>query len=296
MLKGVLDCPELPLNVSRSYLQTNTYVSKVSAHIVKKVADKLVSLCQNDREKYAEIWKNISAVVEYSCMRDKKFYERVKSSLLLPLTGGTFKTIDEYLEAAKEKHEKTVYYSTDTAMQAQYIAMYAAKGIEIALFERPIDTQFASLIEQYMEGVKFLRIDADSAAIKAENTEKYDTDELRKILEEVVDKGTKISFEALADENVPAILGVSEQSRRIEEMMRLYGMSDAPAMPQDATFVVNTNSPLIKKLSGSSKNDTEETKKVASYIYKLSLLSQKKFTAEEMQGFLRDSVEILMKI
>ena len=296
MLKGVLDCPELPLNVSRSYLQTNTYVSKVSAHIVKKVADKLVSLCQNDREKYAEIWKNISAVVEYSCMRDKKFYERVKSSFLLPLTVGTFKTIDEYLEAAKEKHEKTVYYSTDTAMQAQYIAMYAAKGIEIALFERPIDTQFASLIEQYMDGVKFLRIDADSAAIKAENTEKYDTNELRKILEEVVDKGTKISFEALADENVPAILGVSEQSRRIEEMMRLYGMSDAPAMPQDATFVVNTNSPLIKKLSGSAKNDTEETKKVASYIYKLSLLSQKKFTAEEMQGFLRDSVEILMKI
>ena len=164
MLKGVLDCPELPLNVSRSYLQNNTYVRKVSAHIVKKVADKLNSLSQNDRENYEKVWDNIRAFVEYACMKDRKFYDRVKKSILLRLTDGSYVTLSEYLEAAKEKNENTVYYATDTALQAQYIRMFRDEGIRIAVFPQLIDTQFATLLESYNDGVKFVRVDAGVAS------------------------------------------------------------------------------------------------------------------------------------
>ena len=163
MLRGVLDCPELPLNVSRSYLQNNTYVTKVGAHIVKKVADKLNSLCNLEREQYEKIWNDIRIFVEYACIRDRKFYERVKSSLLLSLTDGTFVTIDEYLEKAKQTNEGVVYYTTDRALQAQYISLFAAQGISVAVLEKTLDTQFVSALESYRDDVKFKRIDSDVA-------------------------------------------------------------------------------------------------------------------------------------
>ena len=295
MLKGVLDCPELPLNVSRSYLQTNTYVSKVSAHIVKKVADKLCSLCNNEREEYAKIWSDIGPFVKYACMRDKKFYDRTKKALLLSLTDGSSKSFDEYLETAKEKHENTVYYATDKALQAQYISMFNAEGIEVALFEHPIDTQFATMAEQFMEGVKFVRVDADVADILKGDGEISEDEELKKIFSEVLSDKVTLKFEALKDESVPAILNVSEDSRRMEEMMRMYNMGDASGMTQ-STFVLNTSSPLIKKLSAMAGTDADKAKQTASYLYKLSLLSQKKFTAEEMQSFMKDSFDILSKL
>lgn len=295
MLKGVLDCPELPLNVSRSYLQTNTYVSKVSAHIVKKVADKLCSLCNNEREEYAKIWSDIGPFVKYACMRDKKFYDRTKKALLLSLTDGSSKSFDEYLETAKEKHENTVYYATDKALQAQYISMFNAEGIEVALFEHPIDTQFATMAEQFMDGVKFVRVDADVADILKGDGEISEDEELKKIFSEVLSDKVTLKFEALKDESVPAILNVSEDSRRMEEMMRMYNMGDASGMTQ-STFVLNTSSPLIKKLSAMADTDAEKAKQTASYLYKLSLLSQKKFTAEEMQSFMKDSFDILSKL
>ena len=295
MLRGVLDCPELPLNVSRSYLQTNTYVSKVSAHIVKKVADKLCSLCNNEREEYAKIWSDIGPFVKYACMRDKKFYDRTKKALLLSLTDGSSKSFDEYLETAKEKHENTVYYATDKALQAQYISMFNAEGIEVALFEHPIDTQFATMAEQFMEGVKFVRVDADVADILKGDGEISEDEELKKIFSEVLSDKVTLKFEALKDESVPAILNVSEDSRRMEEMMRMYNMGDASGMTQ-STFVLNTSSPLIKKLSAMAGTDADKAKQTASYLYKLSLLSQKKFTAEEMQSFMKDSFDILSKL
>lgn len=295
MLRGVLDCPELPLNVSRSYLQTNTYVSKVSAHIVKKVADKLCSLCNNEREEYAKIWSDIGPFVKYACMRDKKFYDRTKKALLLSLTDGSSKSFDEYLETAKEKHENTVYYATDKALQAQYISMFNAEGIEVALFEHPIDTQFATMAEQFMDGVKFVRVDADVADILKGDGEISEDEELKKIFSEVLSDKVTLKFEALKDESVPAILNVSEDSRRMEEMMRMYNMGDASGMTQ-STFVLNTSSPLIKKLSAMADTDADKAKQTASYLYKLSLLSQKKFTAEEMQSFMKDSFDILSKL
>ena len=295
MLKGVLDCPELPLNVSRSYLQTNTYVSKVSSHIVKKVADKLSSLCNTQREEYSKIWGEISPFIEYASMRDKKFYDRVKSSLLVTLTDGTSLTYDEYLEKAKDKHEGKVYYATDKALQAQYISMLEAEGVLVALFERPIDTQFATMLEQYMDGVKFLRVDSGVTDILKSGEEATSSEALEAIFKEIVGEDVKLSFEALKDASVPAMLSISEESRRMEEMMRFYNMG-ADSFPKDTTLVLNSSSPLIAKLGATAESDVDTARSIASYVYKLTLLSQKKFSPEEMREFMSDSVELLMKI
>jgi molecular chaperone HtpG len=293
MLKGVLDCPELPLNVSRSYLQTNTYVSKVSAHIVKKVADKLCALCNNDREEYARIWSDISPFIKYACMRDKKFYDRVKKCLILTLTDGTAKTFDEYF--GESEGEKTVYYTDDKTAQAQYISMYADAGIDVASFDHPIDVQFATLLEQYMDGVKFVRVDAElTDALRAQG-EFVESDELKSIFAEVAGEGVAVKYDALKDESVPVILSISEQSRRMEEMMRMYNMGDA-GIARENTLIINSSSPLIKNLCDMATTDTEKAKTIASYLYKLSLLSQKKFSAEEWKSFMNDSFDILMKL
>ena len=296
MLKGVLDCPELPLNVSRSYLQTNTYVSKVSAHIVKKVSDKLVALCNNERERYGEIWEDIAPFIEYASMRDKKFYDRTKGALLLKLTDGSKVTIDEYLESAKEKHENKIYYATDAALQGQYIAMLEAEGIKVALLERPIDTQFASLLEQYMTDVKFLRVDSDIADVLKGDGEITENEQIKELFASVAGENVTVRFDRLKDESVPALLNVSEESRRMEEMMRLYNMQGGMSFPTESSLVINSASPLIAKLEKVAENDPEGAKDMASYIYKVSLLSQKKFSAEEMQNFMKDSFELLMKL
>ena len=295
MLKGVLDCPELPLNVSRSYLQTNSYVSKVSAHIVKKVSDKLVSLCNSEREKYSEIWEDIAPFIEYACMRDKKFYDRTKNALLLKLNDGSKVTLEEYLAAAKDKHENKVYYATDAALQGQYISMLESEGISVAILDRPIDVQFASLLEQYMPDVKFLRVDSDIAeAIKGDG-EIVENEKLTELFASAAGEGVSVKFDRFRDESVPALLNVSEESRRMEEMMRMYNMGGM-SFPTESTLVINSASPLVAKLERMVESDPEGASKIASYIYKVSLLSQKKFSADEMQQFMKESFELLMKL
>ena len=294
MLKGVLDCPELPLNVSRSYLQTNTYVSKLSAHIVKKVADKLCSLCNNERESYESIWQDIAPFIEYASMRDRKFYDRVKGALLVTLTDGSKMTFEEYLESAKELHENKVYYCTDKALQAQYIAMFESEGIKVVTFERPIDVQFASVAEQYMEGVKFCRVDADVADMLKSDDDATELDSLKSLYSEILGENASIEFSSLKDESVPAILTVSEESRRMEEMMRMYNAG--AEYPLEYKLTLNTASPLVKKLDGMIESDHDKAKRVASYVYKLALLSQKKFSAEEMQEFMREGVALMLEL
>ena len=294
MLKGALDCPELPLNVSRSYLQNNTYVAKVSAHIVKKVADKLNSLCNLSREEYEKVWNDIRTFVEYACMRDRKFYDRVKDSLLMELTDGSFVTAADYLEKSKEKHENTVYYTTDKAMQAQYIAMFESQGMQIAVFDKQLDTQFLSVIESYDDKIKYVRIDADVAgALKSDEAVAEDTviSELFKTVSE--NQQLKVEFAALKDPSIPLLLTISEESRRMEEMMRMYAMSGMDlgmSFPREETLTVNTACPLIAKLGG-----MEEAKqnKTAAYLFRLAQLSQRKLTAEELQSFLSESYSIL---
>ena len=293
MLKGVLDCPELPLNVSRSYLQNNTYVSKVSAHIVKKVADKLNSLCNVSREEYEKVWNDIRTFVEYACMRDRKFYDKVKDSLLLELTDRSYVTLPDYLADAKETHENTVYYTSDKAAQAQYISMFASQNMKVALFEKPLDTQFLSMMESYTPEIKYLRIDSDVAAALKSSEEVANNQALSELFVKVSgNEKLKVEFAVLKDSTVPVLLTISEESRRMDEMMKLYSMGGMAMgdFPLDAKLTVNTAAPLIQKIESM---EGEKQEKTASYLYQLACLSQRKLSAEELQRFLTDSYSVL---
>ncbi len=295
MLKGVLDCPELPLNVSRSYLQTNTYVAKLSAHIVKKVADKLNALRNTDREEYQKVWNDIKIFVEYACMRDKKFYDRVKDSLLLELSDGTFSTLGEYLESAKETNENIVYYTSDKALQAQYISLFKAEGVQIACFEKPFEAQFLACMEQYNDNVKFVRVDADIAsAVKSEESATEDTAVAELFKDVSGNKELTVRFETLKSGKIPAILNISEEARRFEDMMKMYAPEGTSSSLSAATLIVNMSSPLIEKIQTALVNNNYEmAKRLAKHIFSLSILSQRKLSAAEMQEFLEDSFSIL---
>ncbi len=287
MLKGVLDCPDMPLNVSRSYLQSNGYVTKITNHIAKKVTDKLNSLMNTEREKYEGLWNDIKIFVEYACMRDRKFYDRAKTALLLEKTDGAKVTLDEYLAKAKEKHENTVYYTSDKVLQAQYLSMFEAEGIDVIVLDKVFETQFAQMLEQD-RGIKFLRIDSSLAdALKGEG-ESAESEVLTELFKKVSGNSElTVAFESLKDASVPAILNVSEESRRFDDMMRMYsGGADAPSMAKE-TLILNTSSSLIKKLE---KNPSET---VAKQLYTLTLMSRRRLSAEELKEFLKTGFELL---
>lgn len=298
MLKGVLDCPELPLNVSRSYLQNSGYVAKISAHIVKKVADKLNSLFNNEREKYEGLWDDIKTFVEYASIRDKKFHDRVKKNVIFrsATENGKFYTLDEYLEIAKEKHENTVYYATDVTTQAQYISMFESEQIQIILLDRMLDTQYIHTVEQDRSEVKFVRIDADTAVLKNDG-EITESEKVTEIFKKVSkNEELKVKYESLKDEKTPALINISEQSRRFEDMMKMYRMDGMPNMPTDMTLIVNVNSALVQKLISLSQSDEEKAHLLAKQIYTLSLIAQRQLTADELKAFLNESYEMLMNI
>jgi molecular chaperone HtpG len=230
-------------------------------------------------------------------MKDKKFYERVKPALLLTLQNGNAQTIDEYLEAAKETHENTVYYATDRALQAQYISMLESQGISVVIFERPIEAQFATMLEQYRENVKFLRVDAEIADALKGDGEISDNEALKALFQKACNnEKLTVKLDVLKDASVPTLLNISEESRRMEDMMRMYGMSQDTAFPTESTLILNTASPLIAKIAELLQTDEAKASAMASYLYKVALLSQKKLSAEEMQSFLRDSNELLMML
>ncbi len=287
MLKGVLDCPDMPLNVSRSYLQNNGYVSKITAHIVKKVTDKLNSLMNTERESYSKLWNDLKLFVEYGCMRDRKFYDRVKGSVLFEKTDGEKVTLDEYLEKAKEKHENVIYYTADKTSQAQYLSMFENAEIDVIVLDKVIDTQFVTLIEQD-RSVKFTRIDAEVASALKGDGEKMESKALDELFKKVSgNEKLNIVFENLKDESVPAILNVSEQSRRFDDMMKMYSMGDGGASMAEETLILNANSSLIKKLA--DKPDEN----IAKQLYTLTLLSQRRLSAEELKSFLSASFGLL---
>ncbi len=304
MLRGALDCPELPLNVSRSYLQDNAYVKKISQYIVKKVADKLTSLALNDRENYEKLYGDIRIFLEYACLRERKFYDRAKDSLLLRLTDGTSCTFTEYLDGAKDKHEGVIYYANDTALQSQYISMMSAENVKVALFDLMIDTQYMSAIEQYRDDVKFVRVDSGVASAVKSESEKTEIPEgivslFRKIAK---DEKLTVCAETLKNADVPALLSVSEESRRFEDMMRMYAApgADMPTYPLDYTLTLNPASELYTKLvelAGDGEID-EDSKAYtyASFIYQLARLSQKKLTADELSELLSDGYKLLKMI
>ena len=296
MLRGVIDCPELPLNVSRSYLQNSGYVAKMSQHIVKKVADKLNSLFTTERENYEKLWQDIKIFVEYGSLREKKFYDRVKDSVIYQLTGGRYVTLDEYLEGAKEKHENTVYYATDKMAQAQYISMLEGEGIDVMYLDKGLDNQFISMIEQE-RNVKFLRVDSGVADALRGDGEKFESKALADLFVKVSgnDK-VKVTFENLKDGTLPAMLTVSEQDRRFGEMMKLYGMQNDGMPAPEGELVLNSGSDMIKRLAAKAESGDESAADSAGYIYRLALLAQRKLSAEELKDFLRGSFAMLDKL
>lgn len=290
MLRGVLDCPELPLNVSRSYLQNNTYVAKLSAHIVKKVADKLNSLFHTERERFEEIWDQLKVFFEYASLKDKKFHDRVKASYLLKTTEGKFMPLDEYLKAAEPTNANTVYYCEDKTVQAQYLALFASQGITVIEQAGPLDTQYMSMLEQET-GVQFRRVDSGLAEPLREEKSDYENQALADLFKEVSGSDKlQVAFEALRDESLPAVLTIEEESRRMNDMMKAYGIADAG--PREEKLILNANSPLIQKLAAAGG---EEARGAALQIWSLAVLSQRGLSAKELTAFLTQSYQTIEK-
>ena len=299
MLKGVLDCPELPLNVSRSYLQTNSYVAKLSAHIVKKVCDKLNGLFNTEREKYESFYDDIKTFIEYGCLRDHKFYDKVKDAALFKTVDGEYLTLKEYLG---DSEEKKVYYTNDTTQQAIYVNMFKAENIKIVVLDKLLDNQFISMLEQEDKDLKFLRIDANTDAIKKDDAVQ-ENEKLKNLFCEISgNEKLTVSFTPLKDTKIPAVLNISEETRRLNDMMKMYSMysqkdTGMSLMNEESTLVLNTDNPLINKLEElCSDEPTDNAKAIAKQIYTLALIGQRQLTADELSEFLTNSFDILEKL
>ena len=289
MLRGVIDCPELPLNVSRSYLQNSGYVAKISKHIVKKVADKLNSLFTNERENYEKLWRDLKIFVEYGSLREAKFYDRIKDSVVYELCDGTYKTLSEYLDG---RDDKTVYYCNDKSEQASYISMLEAQGTEVLFLDRNLDNQFISMVERENKEVKFQRVDAAVSDALKEDGEKFSSDGLVELFRKVSGNDKlEVTFENLKDKTLPALLTVSEEERRFGEMMKMYGMGADMKQP-DGKLVLNSSCDVIRRLADAGDGGTS----VARQIWSLAVMAQRRLTADEMKEFLARSYGMLDKL
>ncbi|MDE6357068.1 MAG: molecular chaperone HtpG [Eubacteriales bacterium] len=301
LLKGVLDCPDLPLNVSRSFLQNDGYVTKMSKYITKKVADKLNSLFKKEREQFEKFWDDISQFIKYGCLREKDFYDKVKDSLLFKTTNDKFVTLNEYLENNKEKHENKVFYVTDIVQQAQYIKMFKENNMEAVILNTKLDNPYMSTIEMNNQGVSFVRIDADLADT-LKDTSKEENKELNESLEnlfkENLEKGDnlKIKVESLKATEISGVIQLGEQARRMEEMAKIYGMAmPFGAMPPDETLVLNANNNVVNLLFKLKDDESkkEETKMICKQIYDLATMSHKHLDMNAMTSFIERSNKIL---
>ena len=230
LLKGVIDCPDLPLNVSRSFLQNDRDVSKISKHIVKKVADKLKSLYKNERENYEKFWDDIQVFIKFGCLKDESFYDKVKDSILFKTINSQYITLNDYLENCKEKHENKVFYVSNEEQQSQYIKLFKDYGLDAVILDSTIDNHFISMIEFKNQGVHFNRIDADLSDILKENDNEDNKEiktDIENLFKDVIgDRINNYSVESLKSEDTPAIILISEQSRRMSEMRSQFAGMD----------------------------------------------------------------------
>ena len=298
LLKGVIDCPDLPLNVSRSFLQNDGYVKKISSHITKKVADKLTSIFNNERENYEKYWDYINIFIKYGCLKDEKFYEKVKDVIIYKDIDGKYLTLNEYLDG---KEEKDVYYVSDPQTQSQYINMFKNQGLNAVVLPSMMDTHFISLVEMKQTGVKFKRIDSAINDI-SDNTEKDDSTKeqeeklIEKFKNEIKDDTLKIEVQSLKDDSIPAVILLGEQSRRMQEMYKAYGQQMAgmaDMFHDEFTLVLNSNNSLIKKID--TLND-EDANLVIDHVYDLAKISHSPLPAEQMTKFIERSNKLLEKL
>ncbi len=344
LLKGVIDCPDLPLNVSRSQLQNDGFVKKIQDYITKKVADKLSGLCKTDRENYEKYWDDIAPFIKYGCLRDDKFCKKMTDYILFKDINGKFLALPECLEVEKSdvdeatekagaensaanettastedtaktaensdkpEKNKVIYYVTDPVQQSQYIAMFKNAGKDAVILPERIDQPFISELEAKNQGVHFRRIDADlseefKAAVSAD--EQKTLDEQQKDLETEIRAASKkdkltVKLQKLTQSSIAAMLSISEESRRMNDMMKMYAMSGMPMsdMPVDETLILNTEHPLVQYLI---EHRTDEAAKetvdmISEQLYDLAKLQQSPLSADEMTKFISGSNEILLKM
>ena len=344
LLKGVIDCPDLPLNVSRSQLQNDGFVKKIQDYITKKVADKLSGLCKTDRENYEKYWDDIAPFIKYGCLRDDKFCKKMTDYILFKDINGKFLALPECLEVEKSdvdeatekanaenstadettastedtaktaensdkaEKNKVIYYVTDPVQQSQYIAMFKNAGKDAVILPERIDQPFISELEAKNQGVHFRRIDADlSEEFKAavSEDEQKTLDEQQKDLETEIRAASKkdkltVKLQKLTQSSIAAMLSISEESRRMNDMMKMYAMSGMPMgdMPVDETLILNTEHPLVQYLI---EHRTDEAAKetvdmISEQLYDLAKLQQSPLSADEMAKFISHSNEILLKM
>ena len=319
LLKGVIDCPDLPLNVSRSALQNDGTVKKISEYISKKVADKLTGMCKTDRENYEKYWDDISPFIKYGCIKDDKFYDRIKDCLLFKNLDGKYLTLQDFVaenkkedtaEAVKEtestenaeekQKEKTVlFYVTDEVQQSQYINLFKEQGIDAVILKHNIDSAFITHLERQDDTIKFERIDADVNADMKEEVSEEDLKEEKETLTDVFHKALnndklEVKIEKLKNASVSSMIVLSEETRRMQDMMKMYNMygMDPNMFGGPATLVLNANNELVQYIF--NHKDSEHVPMMCEQLYDLAMLSHKPLAPEEMTKFITRSNKIMM--
>lgn len=301
LLKGVIDCPDLPLNVSRSALQNDGFVKKISDYITKKVADKLSGMCKTDKESYEKYWDDISPFIKFGCLKDDKFNKKMKDYILFKNLEGKYLTLPEYLEAGKEKYENTVFYVTDEAVQSQYIQMFKDEQMDAVMMLHNIDSPFINHLEATNENVKFLRIDADLSDNFKEETGEDELKETEEALSALFKKALNndklnVKVEKLKNTDTSSIITLSEEARRMQEMMEMYGMMGMdPAMfgaaAESMTLILNANNHLVQYVLANPEG--EYTPLFCEQLFDLALLANKPLAPEQMSRFIARSNQIM---
>ena len=303
LLKGAIDCPDLPLNVSRSALQNDGFVKKISDYITKKVADKLSGMCKTDREAYEKYWDDISPFIKFGCLKDDKFEEKMKEYVLFKDLDKKYLTLQDCLDDAKDKHENVIYYVTDEKEQSQYINMFRQEGLNAVIMNHNIDSPFISQLEQKKEGLKFMRIDADvtdtfKEEVKKEDEESFkaDTEKLTEIFKKALGNDKlEIKVEKLKNDQVASMITLSEESRRMQDMMKMYnmyGMDPSMFGNEGETLVLNANHKLVQYVLANGEG--ELTGKICEQLYDMAALTHGSLSAERMTKFVSRSNEIMM--
>lgn len=304
LLKGVIDCPDLPLNVSRSALQNDGFVKKISDYITKKVADKLSGMCKTDKESYEKYWDDISPFIKFGCLKDDKFCEKMNDYILFKNLDGKYLTLPECLEENKEKHENTVFYVKDEIEQGQYIKMFKDQGMDAVILKHNIDQPFITHLEQKNENLKFLSIDSDLSEIfkdDADDSEeskealKADNDKLSEIFKKALGKDNlQVKAEKLKDAEVSSMITINEDSKRMADMMKMYGMSGMdPEMygAQGETLVLNLNNVLVKYILDNPESDNVTM--FCEQLYDLAMVGHGQVAPERMTAFIARSNRIM---
>jgi len=332
LLKGVIDCPDLPLNVSRSALQNDGFVKKISDYITKKVADKLTGMCKTDREAYEKYWDDISPFIKFGCIKDHKFGEKMGDSILYKDINGKYLTISDLAakkddtdaennagenaaeaaknsdatdttdsEEKKEPEKTTIYYVTDEIQQSQYINMFREEGLDAVILKHNIDSAFITHMEQLRDDLKFQRIDADVTDTFKEDTDetalKETTDTLTEVFRKALGKDKlTVKVEKLKNANVSSMMTLSEENRRMQEMMKMYGMygMDPSMFGNEETLVLNANNKLVQYVA--AHKDSEHVPMICEQLYDLAMLAHKTLNPDEMTKFIARSNEILMLV